>query len=170
MWTQSECRMQNADEETTDYTDGHGWRDGDAGQDADGEQQIKCITVIHLIRGCAVTTCDFRDARFERWTGGIDRPATRAKQRLLQEATESTESDSGNSLLGSTGHRPTGIELGELTALFSLSSDGGGGPGRGAAFLLDFPPPQPSPRSFLAGRGRQTLDVPMPNSMAVGPG
>src|SRR6266478_1846493 len=44
--------------------------------------QIKCITVIHLIRDWAVTTCDFHDARFERWTGGIDRPATRAKQRL----------------------------------------------------------------------------------------
>src|SRR5712692_11187210 len=82
MWTQSECRMQNADEETTDYTDGHGWRDGDAGQDADGEQQIKCITVIHLIRGCAVTSCDFHDARFERWTGGKDHPAIEAKQRL----------------------------------------------------------------------------------------
>src|SRR5207245_1864761 len=32
---------------------------------------------------------------------------------------------------GGTGHRPTGIELGESTALFSLSSDGGGGEGRG---------------------------------------
>src|SRR6266702_3636705 len=43
------------------------------------------------------------------------------------------------------------------------------GPGRGVAFLLDFPSPQPSPRSFLAGRGRPTLDVPMLNSMAVQP-
>src|SRR5713226_7453405 len=32
--------------------------------------KIKCITVIHLIRGCAVTTCDFHDALLERWTGG----------------------------------------------------------------------------------------------------
>src|SRR6266851_8756334 len=44
--------------------------------------KIKCITVIHLIRGCAVTTCDFHDALLERRTGVIDRPATRAKQRL----------------------------------------------------------------------------------------
>src|SRR5713101_4439508 len=142
-----------ADEETTDYTDGHGWRDGDAGQDADGEQQIKCITVIHLIRGCAVTTCDFHDARFERLTGGIDRPATRAK--LLQEATESTESDSRNSLLGSTGHRPTGIELGESTALFSLSSDGGGGEGRGeeSRFYWISPLPNPPPARSSRGEG-----------------
>src|SRR6266851_7385268 len=32
--------------------------------------KIKCITVIHLIRGCAVTTCAFHDALLERWTGG----------------------------------------------------------------------------------------------------
>src|SRR5229473_442667 len=32
--------------------------------------KIKCITVIHLIRGCAVTTCDFHDALLERRTGG----------------------------------------------------------------------------------------------------
>src|SRR5258708_2944582 len=44
--------------------------------------QFKCITVIHLIRGCAVTTCEFHDARLERLTGAIDRPATKAKQRL----------------------------------------------------------------------------------------
>ncbi len=42
------------------------------------------------------------------------------------------------------------------------------GPGRAVAFLLDFPSPQPSPRSLLAGRGLQTLDVPMLNSTAVG--
>src|SRR5260221_11046943 len=46
--------------------------------------QIKCLTVIHLIRGCAVTTCDFHDALLERWTGGIFRPAIEAKQRLNQ--------------------------------------------------------------------------------------
>src|SRR6266853_4725481 len=44
--------------------------------------QIKCLTVIHLIRGCAVTTCNFHDALLERWTGGIYRPAIEANQRL----------------------------------------------------------------------------------------
>ncbi len=44
--------------------------------------QIKCLTVIHLIRGWAVTTYDFHEALLERWTGGIYRPAIRAKQRL----------------------------------------------------------------------------------------
>src|SRR5258708_8432715 len=44
--------------------------------------QIKCITVIHLIRGCAVTTCDSHDTLLERWTWGICRPAIEAKQRL----------------------------------------------------------------------------------------
>src|SRR6266853_1391286 len=117
--------------------------------------QIKCLTVIHLIRGCAVTTCNFHDALLERWTGGIDRPATRAKQRLLQEATESTESDSGNPLLGSTGHRPTGIELGELPALFYLSSDGGGGEGRGEEprFYWISPLPNPPPARSSRGEG-----------------
>src|SRR6266849_426236 len=46
--------------------------------------QFKCLTVIHLIRGCAVTTCDFHDALLERWTGGIDRLASKAKQRLVR--------------------------------------------------------------------------------------
>ena len=44
--------------------------------------QIKCLTVIHLIRGCALTTCDFHVALLERWTGGIYRPAIEANQRL----------------------------------------------------------------------------------------
>src|SRR5258708_10876482 len=48
----------------------------------DFRYQFKCITVIHLIRGWAVTTCDFHDARLERRTGGIDRPAIKAKLRL----------------------------------------------------------------------------------------
>src|SRR6266581_8808018 len=109
----AECGRPNG--ETTDYADGHGCRDG--------EVEIKFLTVRSLIMAWGVTACDFHDALLERWTRGICRPAIEAK--ALQEAMESTESDSGNSLLGSTGHRPTGIELGELTALFSLSSDGG---------------------------------------------
>jgi hypothetical protein len=44
--------------------------------------QIKFLTVRDLIRGCAVTTCDFHDARLERWTGEKDHPAIEAKQRL----------------------------------------------------------------------------------------
>src|SRR5229473_242551 len=36
----------------------------------DFRYRFNCITVIHLIRGCAVTTCDFHDALLERWTGG----------------------------------------------------------------------------------------------------
>src|SRR6266851_9665421 len=64
----------NVDGETTDYGYGHGW--------LDGEVEIKCLTVIHLIRGWAVTTYDFHDALLERWTGGIYRPAIRAKLRL----------------------------------------------------------------------------------------
>src|SRR6266446_6513950 len=47
--------------------------------------QIKCLTVIHLIRGCAVTTCNFHDALLERWTGGIDWPTIRSKPRLDRE-------------------------------------------------------------------------------------
>src|SRR5260370_39557293 len=61
-------------------------------------------------------------------------------------------------------------ELGESTAPFSLSSDGGGGEGRGeeSRFYWISPLPNP-PRSFLAGRGRPTPGVPMLNSMAVHP-
>ena len=46
----------------------------------------------------------------------------------------------------------------ETEADFSLSSDEGGGEGRGEELgLLDFPSPQPSPRSFLAGRGSASV-------------
>src|SRR6266849_5456027 len=48
-------------------------------------------------------------------------------------------------------------ELGESTALFSLSSDGGGGEGRGeeSRFYGISPLPNP-PRSFLAGEGEDS--------------
>src|SRR2546425_1096546 len=59
---------------TTDYADGHGWRDRAV--------EIKFLTVRDLISGCAVIACDFHDALLERWTGGKDRPAIRAKLRL----------------------------------------------------------------------------------------
>src|SRR2546426_1055080 len=62
----------------------------------------------------------------------------------------------------------TALELGESTALFSLSSDGGGGEGRGeeSRFYWISPLPNPPPL-VLAGRGRPTLRVPILNSMAV---
>jgi hypothetical protein len=44
--------------------------------------KIKFLTVRSLISGWAVTACDFHDALLERRTGGIYRPAIRAKQRL----------------------------------------------------------------------------------------
>ena|SRR2546425_4980939 len=68
----AECGRRNG--ETTDYADGHGWRDG--------EVEIKFLTVRSLIRPWAVTACDFHDARLERWRGGIDRAAIKSKQRL----------------------------------------------------------------------------------------
>jgi len=42
-----------------------------------------------------------------------------------------------------------------MEAVFSLSTDEGGGKGRGEELcFIGFPSPQSSPRSFLAGRGR----------------
>ena len=99
----------NVEGETKDSTDGHGWGDGDAGLDAEGEQQIKFLTVRNLIRAWAVTAYYFHGPFLEWWTGGIDRRAIKAK--ALQEATEATESESGASFVGGTGHRPTGVEL-----------------------------------------------------------
>ncbi len=70
---------------------------------------IKFLTVRNLISGWAATARDFHDSFLEWWTGGIDRRAIKAK--ALQEATEATESVSGASFVGGTGHRPTGVEL-----------------------------------------------------------
>ena len=50
-----------------------------------------------LISGCAVIACDFHDALLERWIGGIDRHAIKAK--ALQEATEATEPDEDSRLI-----------------------------------------------------------------------
>src|SRR5712664_4255384 len=44
--------------------------------------QIKFLTVRDLIMAWAVIACDFHDASFEWRTGGIDRAAIKAKQRL----------------------------------------------------------------------------------------
>src|SRR5260370_24310748 len=56
---------------------------------------------------------------------------------------------------GGTGHWPTGIELGESTALFSLSSDEGGGEGRGeeSRFYWISPLPNPLPARSSQGEG-----------------
>src|SRR6266705_6005288 len=65
------------------------------------------------------------------------------------------ESRSGNSCSGSTGHWPTALELEESTALFSLSSDGGGGEGRGEEprFYWFSPLPNPPPARSSRGEG-----------------
>src|SRR6266571_1469457 len=56
---------------------------------------------------------------------------------------------------GETGQWPTALELGESTALFSLSSDGGGGEGRGeeSRFYLISPLPNPLPARSSQGEG-----------------
>ncbi len=62
------------------------WVDEDCGPTVrDFRYRFKCITVIHLIRGCAVTACDFHVALLERGTGGIDWPTIRSKPRLDRE-------------------------------------------------------------------------------------
>ena len=56
---------------------------------------------------------------------------------------------------GETGQWPTALELGESTALFSLSSDGGGGEGRGeeSRFYRISPLPNPLPARSSRGEG-----------------
>src|SRR2546428_2579315 len=56
---------------------------------------------------------------------------------------------------GQEGQGGTGIELGESTALFSLSSDGGGGEGRGeeSRFFWISPLPNPLPARSSQGEG-----------------
>ena len=76
--------------------------------------------------------------------GGDRPPRHQGEAKAGQEATEATESKSEDSFLGSTGHRPTGIELGELPALFYLSSDGGGGEGRGEELHFYWVSPLPA--------------------------
>ena len=58
---------------------------------------------------------------------------------------------------GGTGQWPTAVELGESTALFSLTSDGGGGEGRGeeSRFYLISPLPNPLPARSSRGEGDQ---------------
>ena len=64
------------------------------------------------------------------------------------------ESRSGNSCSGSTGHWPTALELEESTALFSLSSDGGGeGRGEEPRFYWFSPLPIPLPARSSQGEG-----------------
>src|SRR5713101_783162 len=67
---------------------------------------------------------------------------------------------------------PTAVELRDHTAdkaQGSPSPPAAGGEGRGEEghFRLGFPSPQPSPRSFLAGRGRRFTLAASLNSMAV---
>src|SRR2546427_691212 len=52
---------------------------------------------------------------------------------------------------------PTALELGESTALFSLSSDGGGGEGRGeeSRFYWISPLPNPPPARCSQGEGER---------------
>src|ERR1041385_3125044 len=69
---------------------------------------------------------------------------------------------------------PTAVELSDNNApggwIFSLSfRRGRRGLGRGGLFFLESPSPPPSPRLFLAGRGRRCALAVMPNSMAVHP-
>src|SRR5947209_7478704 len=51
------------------------------------------------------------------------------------------------------GPGPTGIESGESTALFSLSSDGGGGEGRGEESRFYWTSPLPNPLPARSSRG-----------------
>src|SRR6266436_5278568 len=60
---------------------------------------------------------------------------------------------SGNSFSGSTGHWPTALELEETTALFSLSSDEGGGEGRGEESRFYWISPLPNPLPARSSRG-----------------
>src|SRR5712664_1913380 len=67
------------------------------------------------------------------------------------------ESRFGNSCSGSTGHWPTALELEESTALFSLSSDGGGGEGRGEEPRFYWFSPLPARSSQGEGDRRPAL-------------
>src|SRR6266704_1469887 len=54
----------------------------------------------------------------------------------------------------------TGIELGESTALFSLSSDGGGGEGRGEESCFYWISPLPNPLPARSSRGEGEEEAP----------
>src|SRR5881396_3257298 len=60
------------------------------------------------------------------------------------------------------------VELAWPLTLPSPPHKGRRGSGRGGPFLFGFPSPQPSPHSFLAGRGRRPEEAMPLNSTAVG--
>src|SRR6266478_6235014 len=71
MWTKYQCEMQNAEcgtlqmrrGETTDCSDGHGWRDRTAERNADWDGQFKYLTVRHLISDCTGGSCGNAEVR-----------------------------------------------------------------------------------------------------------